>query len=92
MLISCVKLDHALYSINYDIILFDCCVDICVTKTTEGYTPLHLVARYNPYNSYESAEDEVDSDHTHTHTPAYKSQTSCKLAMKFLIAKNVDVC
>ena len=91
--------DYSWSSFNDNIIimLLDRSVDICVTKTTEGYTPLHLVARFNPYDNYESAEEEVDSDRDGgqrgycSHTPAYESQTSSKQAMEFLIAKNVDV-
>ena len=77
-------------SIIIIVIFFDRCVDICATKTTEGYTPLHLAARYNSYDSYESAE-EVDSD-CDGRQRGYHSQTSSKQTMEFLIDKNVDVC
>ena len=76
------------------------CVDICTKKTTEGYTPLHLAARYNPHNDYESAagehidrDSQVAPEHYNSYTLAFRRQTSSKQAMEFLIdTKKVDVC
>ena len=77
-------------------------IDICSARTAEGCTPLHLAARYNPYNDYESAagEDDVESDggqaargSYNSYTLLFRRQTSSKEAMEFLIAtKKVDVC
>lgn len=75
-------------------------LDICAVTTTEGYTPLHLAARYNPHNDYESAVGEdIDSDEAqmaqrgyNSYTLSFRRQTSSKEAMEFLITtKKVDV-
>ena len=75
-------------------------VDVCATTTTEGYTPLHLAARYNPYNLYESAaREDTDSDsgqitpgNYSDYTLRFRRRQSSEAAMTFLISiTKVDV-
>ena len=61
--------------------------DICATTTTEGYTPLHLAARYNPHNDYDSATRKgTDGDYSQT-TPGNNSSNTVEEAMRFLITQ-----
>ena len=67
------------------------CVDICATTTTEGYTPLHLAARYSPHNVYESAvREDTESALGNYSSYTLQRQRSSEAAIKFLITK-VDV-
>ena len=75
-------------------------LDTFAARTTEGYTPLHLAARYNPHSDYESAVGEdIDSDDAqmaqrgyNSYTLSFRRQMSSKEAMEFLITtKEVDV-
>ena len=71
--------------------------DVCATTITEGYTPLHLVARYNPHGNQEPTTAQINrsatesTDHesatANSNTHPYIRQLSCKTSIEYLVKR-----
>ena len=79
--------------------IYICAIDVRTVTTIEGYTPLHLAARYNPHGDYElaakakakaSGDNEGSQTDYKSYTLSFRRQQSSEAAIKYLMEK-VDV-